>query len=127
MMHIENPGIIRTVYLAFSTIFRDIQQYSALFRHIQALPSYIEPYSDIFRKPFVTIVRAYSRPLFSAIIAPNILPLVLEKINPLKSSKMIKNKSIKMIKNDICLGTVRKPIALFYKMYPKNEPTPPTD
>ena len=30
MMHIENPGIVRTVY---SGIIRDIQQYSAILSH----------------------------------------------------------------------------------------------
>ena len=30
--HIENPGIVRTVY---SGIFRDMQQYSAMLRHIE--------------------------------------------------------------------------------------------
>ena len=32
MQHIENPGIVRTVY---SDIFKDIKQYSAMFRHIE--------------------------------------------------------------------------------------------
>ena len=30
--HIENPGIVKTVY---SGIFRDIQQYSAMLKHIE--------------------------------------------------------------------------------------------
>ena len=41
MRHIENPGIVRTVY---SGIFRDIQAYSWTYlRHIQALLRSMEP------------------------------------------------------------------------------------
>ena len=54
MRHIENPGIVRTVY---SGIFRHIQGLSAILSHVQALRDilrqvllrHIEPYSDIFR------------------------------------------------------------------------------
>ena len=36
MRHIEKPGIVTTVYSqVFSGIFRDIQQYSAMLRHIE--------------------------------------------------------------------------------------------
>ena len=38
MQHIQNPGIIRKVYSGiFRDIhtFRDIQEYSAMFRHIE--------------------------------------------------------------------------------------------
>ena len=37
---------------AFSGIFRDIQQYSAMLRHIQTILRHIVPYSDIFRTLF---------------------------------------------------------------------------
>ena len=53
--HIKNPGIVTAIY---SGIFRDIQQYSAMFihieghqsilRHIQVLLTHREPLSDIF-------------------------------------------------------------------------------
>ena len=35
MRHIENPGMVRTVIHTFLGIFKDIQQYSALRRHIK--------------------------------------------------------------------------------------------
>ena len=43
MRHIENPGIVRTVY---SGIFRDIQQYSTILRlrHIEAYSGIIETF-----------------------------------------------------------------------------------
>ena len=34
MRHIENPGIVRTAY-SFSGMFRDIQKYPAMFRHVE--------------------------------------------------------------------------------------------
>ena len=54
-LHIKNPDIVTTIY---SGIFRDIQQYSAMFihieehqsilKHIQVLLTHREPLSDIF-------------------------------------------------------------------------------
>ena len=54
------------------------------------------------------LVSAYSRPLLSATIAPNLKPWVLKKIF-----------SLEMIKNDICLGGASKQNAFFHKMCPK--------
>ena len=33
LRHIENPGIVRTVYSEISGILRNVQQYSAMLRH----------------------------------------------------------------------------------------------
>ena len=44
--HIENSGIVRTVY---SGIFRDIQQDLAIFRHTEAYSGIIEAYEVIIR------------------------------------------------------------------------------
>ena len=44
MRHIEDSGIVRTVY---SGIFSDIKQYSAMFRHTEALLRHNETYSEL--------------------------------------------------------------------------------
>ena len=41
--HNENPGIVRTIYSSISYIFRDIQQYSVMFRLIF---KHIQPYTE---------------------------------------------------------------------------------
>ena len=53
------------------------------------------------------MVRAYSRPLLGATIAPNLVPWVLEKIF-----------SLEMVKNDICLGDESKQNTLFSENVP---------
>ena len=53
-------------------------------------------------------IRAYSRPLLGAIIAPNLVPWFLEKIFLLE-----------VIKNDICFGGASKQNAPFWKNLPQ--------
>ena len=68
MSHIENPGIIRTVYSGifrqtylrtfsniqpcsgqYSAMFKRIEGHQRILKHIQALLWHIKTYSDIFR------------------------------------------------------------------------------
>ena len=58
IIYIENPGIVRTVAQSFFSIFFGIQQYPAMvrhteqhwgiFRHIKALLSHIQAYSELY-------------------------------------------------------------------------------
>ena len=69
----------------------------------------------LIRKYIYISIRAYSRPLLGAIIAPNIAPWVFKKVF-----------SFEMIKNNICLGGKSKQSAFFFeKCAPKNTPMPP--
>ena len=49
--HIENPDIVRTVYSGIFTsgLFWDIQQYSAIVRHIEAYLGIIEAYRALIK------------------------------------------------------------------------------
>ena len=48
LRHMEISGIVRTVFQAFSSIFRDIQQYSTMFRLIEGYSGILRNYWSVW-------------------------------------------------------------------------------